>query len=241
MSKPTLYVFAISHYCEKARWALDHLGIDYDLRHLAPGAHRKVAKELGAPGSSVPILATSEGALQGSANIIDWAEKIASKSLTPDGAREIEMRLDDKTGVHVRRYYYSEALVDHSKTVRPIFTKDLPLAQKLMVSLQWPVIRKIMIAGLDLGPVQREQSKRIIEYELNWLDGLLSNGRRHLVGDQFSRADITAASLLGPLATPSEHPVYANLALPPKLTADVEAWERHPALDWIRDIYREYR
>lgn len=29
MKKPTLYVFAISHYCEKARWALDFFEVDY--------------------------------------------------------------------------------------------------------------------------------------------------------------------------------------------------------------------
>jgi glutathione S-transferase len=31
MSEPVLYVFAISHYCEKTRWALDHFGIAYRL------------------------------------------------------------------------------------------------------------------------------------------------------------------------------------------------------------------
>jgi len=26
---PRLYIFPISHYCEKARWALDYLNVDY--------------------------------------------------------------------------------------------------------------------------------------------------------------------------------------------------------------------
>ena len=28
-----------SHYCGRARWALDHCGIEYDEERLAPGAH----------------------------------------------------------------------------------------------------------------------------------------------------------------------------------------------------------
>ncbi len=31
-----LYEFAISHYCEKVRWALDYKGVAYESRVLAP-------------------------------------------------------------------------------------------------------------------------------------------------------------------------------------------------------------
>lgn len=130
MSKPVLYIFAISHYCEKARWALDYLGIDYESTHLPPGLHVLTAKKLGAPDSSLPILVADGQVVQGSAKIIDWAESVASgvvNCLTPNVSREacqeIEKRLDDVLGVHTRRYYYSEALVDHPETVRPIFSK----------------------------------------------------------------------------------------------------------------------
>ncbi len=245
MSKPTLNVFAMSHYCEKARWALDYLKIDYVLRCVLPGGHSRVAQKLGVPGTSLPILAWDGGAIQGSADIIDWAEDKASQSLIPDNDRseclEIEKRLDDVAGIHARRYYYSEALVDYPKTVRMVFNKDLPPVQKLLVNLQWPVIRKIMIAGMDLGPEQREQSKLIVEQELTWLDGLLSGGRHYLAGDRFSRADLTAAALLGPLATPPEHPEQAFMTVPPKMAAEMADWKRHPSVAWIGDLYREYR
>ena len=48
MKKTILYVFNISLYCEKARWALDHFGIDCELRHVMVGTHRRIAKKLGA-------------------------------------------------------------------------------------------------------------------------------------------------------------------------------------------------
>ena len=78
MTTPVLYVFAISHYCEKARWTLDYLGLDYTLRHLAPGAHRRLANKLGAPASTLPILVLGDEDgdkfIQGSSAIINWAE-----------------------------------------------------------------------------------------------------------------------------------------------------------------------
>ena len=134
MATPTLIVFAISHYCEKARWALDYLGVDYAVKHIAPGVHHQLAKKLGAPGSSLPILVLSgqgdQAFIQGSSAIIDWAEanKAAdARSLAPQinqqQALDMERRLDDVLGVHVRRFYYSEALVDYPQSVRPIFTE----------------------------------------------------------------------------------------------------------------------
>lgn len=248
MSKPVLHVFAISHYCEKARWALDYLDIDYKLRYLAPGIHIQVAKKLGLPATSLPILTAGGTVLQGSREIVDWADaKTASvsKRLTPDAARDeclaLEKRLDDVTGIHIRRYYYSEALVDHPESVRPIFTRDLSILHRFIVGRKWQMIRGLMIERMDLGRDQGQASKRILEGELDWLDGLLFDGRRFLAGDRLSRADITAAALLAPLARPRQHPTYANLSLPPNLAADLANWQGRPIVNWIGEIYRQYR
>jgi len=246
--KPVLYIFAISHYCEKARWALDYLGIDYDLQHVAPGEHGQIAKKLGAPGTSVPYLSVGGKIVQGSADIIDWADGTTSspeKRLTPDAnldeCLQIEKRVDDIAGVHVRRFYYSEAMVEFPKTVRPMFTRDLPLMKKLKISMAWGKIREIMIARMDLGTEQGQESRKITEGELDWIDKLLSDGGKFLVGDKFSRADMTVASLLSPLALPAEHPTYNKIKHPPRMAADVSRWDQRPSIRWVRDIYAQYR
>ncbi|MEI8158884.1 MAG: glutathione S-transferase N-terminal domain-containing protein [Burkholderiales bacterium] len=41
MKVPILYVFNISHYCEKARRALEHFGIAHEVRHVMVGTHRR--------------------------------------------------------------------------------------------------------------------------------------------------------------------------------------------------------
>jgi len=243
--KPVLYVFAISHFCEKARWALDILGVDYELRYVAPGEHIEIAKKLGAPRSSLPYLSLDGRVIQGSADIISWAESVSTSdiSLTSDAeaCEQIEKRIDDIAGVHVRRFYYSEALVEHPSMIRPIFTRDLPLTKKLMISLAWEKICKIMITRMDLGLQQGEESKNIVNDELNWIDELLADGRNYLVGDSFSRADIAVASILAPLASPSSHPVYCRLEHPPRMAQELSNWENRPSLKWVHDVYANHR
>lgn len=245
-TKPTLYIFAISHYCEKARWALDFHRIDYVLKFVAPGDHAKIARQLGAPRSSVPYLVANGQVIQGSQEIIAWADtESGDKPLTPGGNRdawlEIEQRIDDIAGVHIRRYYYSEAIVEHPQTVRPVFTKDLPFIKKVLISLAWGKIRGVMIKRMDLGAEQGLESKAIVERELDWIDSLLADGREYLVDGRFSRVDMAVASLLSPLAMPAQHPTYASLRHPPRLAADVAGWNERPSLQWVRDIYAKHR
>ena len=254
MNAPVLYVFAISHYCEKARWALDYLNIDYRLQHLSPLSYIKIVRSLGATDTTLPVLSAGSLALQGSSQIIDWAEskgkagresELCGLAVDSDAdlthSREIEQRLDELAGVHIRRYYYSDALLNEPQQICRIFCRNLPWHQQLMLRLAWNKICQYMIRGLDLGAEQGRESRQIIGTELDWLDELLAGNRRFLVGERFSRADIAAASLLSPLVLPPQHPTYHNMKLPPGLAADVADWQERPSIRWIRDIYRDYR
>ncbi len=150
-----------------------------------------------------------------------------------------EQRLDAIMGVQIRRYFYSEALVSYPHTVRPIFTRDLTGMSRLFVLLAWSRIRGMMIARMDLGPAQQEDACTRIEAELDWLDDLLADGRTYLHGSALSRADITAASLIGPLVQPPDLDVA--LQLPPRVSADLVRWRERPVLQWVERIYREHR
>ncbi len=246
---PKLHLFAISHYCEKARWALDHLGIEYTPSPLAPGLHQFKAKALGAKGSSLPILELGpKHCIQGSSAIIDWAEGNtlhSGRSLALDSApadvNAIERRLDRVLGVHVRRHYYSEAIVDHPETVLPLFVKELSFGKSAMTKAVWPILRRLMIQHIDLGPEQRLDSRSILEAELNWLDGFVRDGETFLFGERISRVDISAASLLAPLVQPAKHPVYADLQVPPGIQEDYAGFAEHPILRWCKDLYARFR
>ena len=51
-----LYTFNISHFAEKARWALDRTGIRYQERVLLPGPHIPTMRRLRQGATSVPAL-----------------------------------------------------------------------------------------------------------------------------------------------------------------------------------------
>src|SRR6187397_1382247 len=59
----TLYQFEFSHFCEKARWALDYKGLAHERRNLLPGLHARVARKL-ASNSSLPILVDNGAVVQ---------------------------------------------------------------------------------------------------------------------------------------------------------------------------------
>ncbi len=52
----SLITFGLSHFCEKARWALDWHGIDYEEVSWPPGPHQLLAKRCGAKYTSLPIV-----------------------------------------------------------------------------------------------------------------------------------------------------------------------------------------
>lgn len=247
MTRPVLYVFTISHYCEKARWALEACGIDFELRHVMVGTHRSIAKKLGARRGSVPFLQTDSGVIVGSAAIVDWCEAQRGATHAPwfivddAQARAIEKRLDDVLGVHVRRFFYSEALTTMPKAVRPLFSDGLPLWQRVAVTLGWSRIVVLMCKGMDLGPAQGLESRAILERELDWLDGLLADGRPYLCGNTWTRADLALASLLGPLVEPPEHPLAGKVTFPAQVHATMEAWAARPAMRHVARVYAQHR
>ncbi|GAA6137928.1 hypothetical protein NBRC116583_16750 [Arenicella sp. 4NH20-0111] len=245
MSKPVLYIFTISHYCEKARWALTHLGIDAEVRILAPGTHLQVAQGLGLKRGSVPFLQDGDRVIQGSDEIISWAEKQAKGEQSLGSHNQdvlaIEKRLDDKLGVHIRRWFYSEAIIECPHTVKPIFMEGLSIWEKVKLTIKWPVICKLMIKRMDLGYQQGLESLAIVEEEITWLESLIDHEDSFLVGDSLTRADIAAASLLAPLVGPMEYSCSKLMTLPPRAIEQSVGMDERVFWRWVNQVYHTHR
>ena len=69
-----LLTIPISHYCEKARWALDLAGIEYREERHVQGIHQIAARRAGG-GNTVPVLVTSGGVLGDSSDILAWVDE----------------------------------------------------------------------------------------------------------------------------------------------------------------------
>src|SRR4051794_35543682 len=94
MSPPVLVTIPISHFCEKARWALDRAGIVYEEQAHVQVIHRFAARRAGG-GTTVPVLVRAGGALTESAQIVEYADSRApvDRRLYPlDAARAEEIR-----------------------------------------------------------------------------------------------------------------------------------------------------
>jgi glutathione S-transferase len=66
-------------------------------------------------------------------------------------------------------------------------------------------------------------------------------GRAYLVGEGFSVADLTAASLVGPVLQPPELQYRLQVELPAYLEDYRTLLLRHPAVQWAAGIYRLHR
>src|SRR5271166_2381107 len=89
-----LYQFQFSHYCEKARWALDFKGIRYEHQNLLPGLHVRVARKL-APKSCLPILVDGGSIVQDSSAIISFLDqRYPDHPLTPQNPVETKQALE---------------------------------------------------------------------------------------------------------------------------------------------------
>jgi len=80
-----------------------------------------------------------------------------------------------------------------------------------------------------------------LEGELAWLDACLADGRPFLTGSEFTRADLTAASLLAPLVGPKEHPAYGVVVFPETVANTMQAWAERPILRMVREAYATRR
>jgi glutathione S-transferase len=91
----SLYQFTFSHYCEKARWALDCKGVRYKAVNLLPGLHVKVANKL-APGPALPVMVLDDGkAIQDSTAIISFLdERYVDRPLAPRDCEQAREALE---------------------------------------------------------------------------------------------------------------------------------------------------
>src|ERR1700742_3810278 len=82
---PFLITIPISHYCEKARWALDWAGVDYEERGHLQGIHWIPAPRAGGR-KTAPVLVWGDRFFADSADIVEEASAKAppDRSLFPE-------------------------------------------------------------------------------------------------------------------------------------------------------------
>jgi glutathione S-transferase len=141
-----LITIPVSHYSEKARWALEYLQIPFqELPHMPP-FHRRATKKYG--GTSVPVLVTDTGAATDSTDILRYLDRLYPEQLYPIDpelqllSTELERLFNLKLGVHTRRWGYSYALTP--KLIYPRWTMGVPIWEKLLFPIIFPQVNSIV-------------------------------------------------------------------------------------------------
>lgn len=249
MRAPVLVTIPVSHYCEKARWALERAGVPFREEGHLPVFNRLAALRRGA-WSSVPLLVTQESLLRGSGAILRWAERHApaARRLLPDDAEgraeaeRWERLADDELGPATRRLAYSWVLPDRALALR-MSSVGVPGFELAFTRLAYAQVRRGMERGLQIDPARQGQARATVDAAFARVGERLRDGRPYLCGGRFSAADLAFAALAAPVVLPPAYggPLPVPGELPPAARAEVERWRATPAGRHVLRLYETGR
>ena len=122
---PRLITIPISHYCEKARWALERAEIPYREEPHLQAIHWAHVWRAGR-GRTAPVLVTGDAVLTESSDILRWVDARSDLRLYPEPeAAALEAHFDDELGPHGRRWMYHRIL-DRPELVRAYGATGVP-------------------------------------------------------------------------------------------------------------------
>jgi glutathione S-transferase len=243
-----LITVPFSHYCEKARWALDLAGLSYvEDRHL-PMLHWAATFRAGG-GRTVPVLTSDDGVFADSTEILEYVDAHASSvaRLYPDRAplraecEALEDEFDERLGPAARRVGYYYAFADR-RVILELARRAAPRWQFETMRAALPVVRSVIMRLLEIDADTAARSLDEVRATFDRIAAKLRDGRPYLVGDCFSAADLTFAALGAPMVQPAEHPFPTPAELFPDTVR--RTWcelRAHPAGAFILRLYAEHR
>lgn len=220
MPEPRLITIGYSHFCEKARWALERAEVTF-----VEEAHVPMFSWLGTLGAggnkSAPVLVADGRVLRESTDILRYADEHGRATpLFPEGDREVvelEERFDQVLGPAARRCVYDAVFRLPLPVIGELLGTGAPAWEKSIAKAMPSVLVGAMRRGLRIWPDDVARSKAKLEEVFDDVAARLSDGRRYLVGDRFTAADLTFAALSAPVFFPD---AYAKTALPLERSSD---------------------
>jgi glutathione S-transferase len=249
-SVPTLWQLDISHYSEKARWALDYKGVAHRRRSPLPGMHMLFALSL-TRGSvkTFPVLQLDGRTLGDSTEIVAaLEERYPDPALYPADpeqrrrALELEEFFDEELGPYARLLVFHE-LINDPPTFAKVAARAVPAPLNRAESLVGGYARvytSLRFGASDDSAAELARAK--IPAAFDRLEAELeANGGEYLVGERFSVADLTAAALFYPVVGPAGGPVPPDQPMPAAFEAFREPLRERPGYVWVEETFRRHR
>lgn len=246
-----LWHIELSHYSEKVRWALDHKGVDHRRRAAPPPTHMAVAYALTrGRGYTLPLMRIDGEVIGDSTAIIAALERLQPEpALYPSDpvarrrALELEDFFDEELGPYTRRLGFHELRSDPDamgQVAGAMLPGGLGRNQRLAnaagrMGKSFAAVRY----GSD-SEVDADAARKRILAALDRLEGELDAGAGdYLVGDAFTVADLTGASLLYPLVGPPE--AFEMPDPPPRYEEFLAPLRKRRGFEWVREMFSRHR
>ncbi|HLM87204.1 MAG TPA: glutathione S-transferase family protein [Solirubrobacteraceae bacterium] len=245
--RPVLWHIAVSHFSEKARWALDYKGIAHTRRAPLPGLHMPLVYWMTRGRSiTLPLLELDGERIADSTAIIAALERrFPEPALYPSDPQELRRALeleewfDEQLAPYIRRLAFFE-LRHEPELMAEMAARIAPALASTAGATLVPYTR--LFTGLRYRASDAQGAEHARGMVLAALDRLEAElgGNDYLVGGRFTVADLTAAALLYPLALPPQGPQIL-VRMPDSYERFSAPLRERPACTWVQEMFTRHR
>jgi glutathione S-transferase len=227
MSTIKLIQMYASPWAERVRWALNYKGVPYEKQNYQPGVDEEAVKKLTGQ-AQVPVLVVNGKVIPDSTAILNWLEEYKPQpALMPAADKDrAQVMLWEELMGGVLGPQARMLIVGHFlRSSEPELQKGGQyFAQKYQHSAY-----------------AEEHAKVTVERVLTILKHALE-GRRYLVGEAFTRADVTTASMLLLVNPPPDELFLFPASVRPMYTVPLTSDSSFaPIFAWRDELYRKHR
>jgi cytochrome P450/glutathione S-transferase len=249
---PTFYNDSILGSNEIARWVLDYNSILYINRsYRGVGLKSKVQQIVKKPLASGPILQMTDACIYDTDSVVRFFEERGGKKtkLIPD---ESGLKNEVLNLYHLFRgeffetkitIYFYHNLLSHKKDALKVLNQNQGFFRKLSNKLFFAGIKKRIISEYSITEQKSIDSLSQIRNVFDQVDELLKDGRKYLVGDSFSLADLAFSAIAAPLILPLQYGgILPSLdSVSSSYRDEIFALRARPAGQFVFKVYLENR
>jgi glutathione S-transferase len=244
---PVLWHIELSHFNEKARWALDYKGIQHVRKAPPPGLHGAYALVVtrGAQ-RRLPVLVLDGRRIGDSTRIIEALEAYRpDPPLYPSDpadkahALELEDYFDENLAPAIRSFGWYHTLDDPDRVAGVLYTRDPGSVRARVTRSLMPLLRPAVRFDYKVSEADAERSVEQIRAAMDRVESELQPSG-YLVADRFTVADLTGAALFTPVILPEGRP-YAPSSAAPAMDELREELEAREGGKWVHEIYARHR
>ncbi len=245
MTNVELWHFQASHFCEKVRWALDFKRIPHVRRALGASYLIRAWRRTGSV--TLPVLLLDGQAIGDSTRIIEALESYQqTPSLYPSDAKNrdralaLEDYFDEELGHQTRAAAMLGPLIDDPRWAARFASRGLPASTRGAMEAVAPAFAAFYRWRHQITPESSAVGHAKTQEAFDRLQAEIGPSG-YLVGDSFSVADLTAASLMGIAFGVSESGDPLPQPVPQSIQELRASVADHPTRAWVVEMYRRHR